>query len=70
VWTSQSVSEDQPIAMNPPESRLRFVKGVQEHDRTQASEGVDEGCQQSNRRKQTAQNIEYVKDETCYQEDR
>jgi hypothetical protein len=56
--------------MDLPESRLRFVKGVQEHDRTQASERVDEGCQQFNRRKQTAQNIEYMEDETCYQQDR
>jgi hypothetical protein len=53
-----------------PESRLRFVKDVQEQYRTQASEGVDEGCQQSSRRNQTTQNIQYVENETRYQQSR
>src|SRR5713226_4227265 len=42
-----------------PNHDCAFVKGVQEHHRTQASEGVDEGCQESRRRNQTTQNIQY-----------
>src|SRR6266446_2555866 len=52
------------------ESRVCFVKGGQEHHCTQASEGVDEGCQQSSGRNQTVQNIQYVEDGTRHQQNR
>jgi hypothetical protein len=46
------------------------VESVQKHRNTQASEGIDEGCQQFHRRNQTLHNSDYVADESRNQQDR